>query len=346
MHKYILFFLSFLFLSNSSAQTIIEASLINSTTKETIPYASIRLNNEDLRTYSDSVGKFCISCNINDTIFIESIGFKHKYFIAKSLINRDIVKLEPEIFLLDEVSVSVESAYKTLLQARDSTQKHQIKSFDGLCYRDDKLFYNDTVKRKSEAQISFNHQTKENGKTKTDYWLDSLKMETYIKISKQPYLAYPSSIPLNVFSVSWPSQQDYSKMKCRKTTTQKQIIIKVIHSKPNKNLINQATYYINKETMIIEQVDYVGNFQNNPVKQSNRYHYQTQICLTYSMQENSCVVSNFIYELIFSHKKEDPTQLWKYTVNMDIIPSDDNNDSNNKRKLRQLDYLMYKESIE
>ncbi len=326
------------------AQTKLEIQVIDRDTKNIVPFASVVIkNNEKAATSTDLDGKANIFCKDSDTIRVRCLGYKQTLVAASGLIGNKRVEIIPDTILIGEVTVFAEDAYKLLLQARDSTNKYQSKSFLGTCYRQDRLSFNGVLKRKSDAKIRFNAKNAGSGQGKIDYWLDSIDNESFVKISEQPYLAYPNTIPLNLFALKRPSTKELATMKCSLASTGDDYkIVKVIKAKPTKNLINQATYYIDKNTLIIRTVLYEGNFKGTPVKQSNRYHYQTDIELSYRMDGDSCVLSNFAYELIFSHKKENPHNLWNYTVKMQIAPGENSMALPKTKKLRKLDYLMYK----
>jgi hypothetical protein len=293
--------------------------------------------NYQIGTQSDSNGKFCLPCPPTETISIRCIGFKQKTILASEVIDKKIIELDQDTIMVEEITILAESAYQLLSEAMDSTYKHQMKLFKGLCNRQDKLSLNKSVKRESDAKIIFKVNKKN-----VDYWLGNLKTESSGKISEQPYLAYPSTIPFNLFSVELPSKEERSGMKCTRISTPDNQIIKVTRAKPTKNFINQANYYVNNKTGRIEAFEYIGDFREKPFKNSNRYHYETKIMVTYNTVGDSCVLGNFNYKIIFSHKKPDPNALWEYFVNMDVFPDENINPLTEIKKLRPLDYLLYK----
>jgi hypothetical protein len=327
----------------ATAQVSVKAKVINISTKEAIPNAAISTNGNLLDIYSDTDGWFKLSCFLTDTICVRCTGYKNVFVDASEVTRKKTIEMTPDTILVGEVTVLAENAYYMLLQARDSTRKYQLKSFQGVCSRQDRLFLNNDVKRESTAEIIFNVENAGSEYDKIDYWLENVDTRSFIKISEQPYLAYPNTIPLNLFFLKRPSKEELSEIKCTVASNPgKQMVIKVIRAKPTKNLVNQATYYINKQNCIIEGIEYRGDFNRSPVKQSNRYHYQTNIRLAYTMIGDSCMLNNFIYELVFSHKDIDPQKLWRYLVTMNISKVNKPLLPVKGEKLRRLDYLLYK----
>lgn len=81
----------------------IESILINMSTKEVIPYASIYIKNSKIGTSSDLEGKFYISIDPEDTLIISSVGFK-ALGLPFSYI-KDTLEMEYDIQQLSEIIV-------------------------------------------------------------------------------------------------------------------------------------------------------------------------------------------------------------------------------------------------
>jgi hypothetical protein len=345
VQKIILLICFILFVGSSAiAQLTVKVQIIDNEKKEAIPFATIVIGSNQVGVQSDDNGCFSLACSPMESVLVRCIGYRQKTVIASDVFDKKLIELQPDTIWLGEVTVFAKSAYKMLLQARDSTNKYQRKSMVGTCKRQDRLSLNKKTERKSDAIINFEVMNIKNGHNDTDYWLESLKAESFSKLSKQPYLAYPSTIPLNLFSSKWPSEEELSEMKCIVASNNDgQLIIKITKAKPNKNIINQATYFINKNNWIIEGIEYEGNFKASPIKKSNRYHYQTNIHLTYDMLDDSCSLSRFYYKMVFSHKKIDKNNLWEYLVNMEISANKSGTSSPKGTKLHRLDYLLFKD---
>lgn len=327
----------------AAAQPSVKVQIIESGRGEGIPFATILTGNNPTGIPSDEKGWFRLACSPKETVIVRCLGYRQRSLMASEVFDKKYIELDPDTMWVGEVTVFAKSAYKMLLQARDSTYKYQRKSMEGTCKRQDRLSLNNTIERKSDALISFDVKDLKNGHQGIDYWLESLKGESFSKLSKQPYLAYLNTIPFHLFSNKWPSEEELSQMKCMVASNHDgKMIIKIIRAKPTKNLINQATYFIDKKNWIIERIDYDGNFHTSPIKKSNRHHYQTSIQLTYNTLADSCSLSKFSYKMIFSHKKIDPDNLWEYLVNMEITTNESETSSPHGKRLQPLDYLLFK----
>lgn len=118
--KYLLFTLILIWLSDtilfSQSIDYIEGKVINSSTPEPVPFATIHLKDNQLGVYANADGDFKITRNpefMSDSVIITCIGFK-KYSVAyrnlsDSTVNK--IYLNPVIYSLSEVKV-ISSARK------------------------------------------------------------------------------------------------------------------------------------------------------------------------------------------------------------------------------------------
>ncbi len=94
------------------AQNMVEGTVIDSETKNPIPYVNIGIVKKNIGTVSDLEGKFDFkfpSTLENDTIKLSSIGYKSKSMLAKDFLSNlktnSIIELLPDITKLNEVVV-------------------------------------------------------------------------------------------------------------------------------------------------------------------------------------------------------------------------------------------------
>ena len=328
----LLFSVSFL-----HAQTIIKSQIISAKGQEAIGFVHIFNKNTRLNSLSDSDGWFNIQCKSTDTIVVSCLGFKSLFLPAADIIQKNSIELAEDTITLDEVTVSPVSAYNMLLQARDSTNKYQMKSFHGTCLRQDNLLFKGNVERQSEADIIFYQKGIKREFADVNYWLEDFNSESLGKQSAQPRLAYPNTIPLNPIKIP--------KEKAKYTivlNSDSLLIINVQMSKPNKDWINECNYFINKRIWIFMGIEYKGDYRMKPLRKGNYYFFQINDKLTFDTIGDSCVIKNYYDKFVFSHKRIDPKNLWEYFVNMDIIPSKKVISMPEDKKLRRLDILLYK----
>lgn len=77
--------------------------IINSETKERIPYVNIWVENENLGTTSNEEGEFSLNVDNSKTILFSAIGFETKKIKSNSI--QKIVELKPQITALAEIIV-------------------------------------------------------------------------------------------------------------------------------------------------------------------------------------------------------------------------------------------------
>ena len=108
----LLFFLLLLFNTTIfSQEIIIEGIIINSETKENIPFTNIGIRSKDIGTISNPSGHFKIHIpveNNNDTLSISHLGFLKKQILIKNLLidTKITIELSPSVATLEEVKVS------------------------------------------------------------------------------------------------------------------------------------------------------------------------------------------------------------------------------------------------
>jgi hypothetical protein len=95
--------ITFLLISNLCFSQI-KAVIINSETKEKIPYVNIWVENENIGTTSNEKGEFELEIDSPKIILFSAIGFETKK-ISSDLI-KNILELKPETTELDEVILS------------------------------------------------------------------------------------------------------------------------------------------------------------------------------------------------------------------------------------------------
>jgi len=117
---YFSFFTCLFFSTNIFSQQIaLKGFVINSITKEKIPYSNIGIQSKDVGTISDEDGNFLIyipsTCS-NDTLSVSHLGFsKERFAINKLVTNKEIVfELTPETKVLEEVKIAFTTKKKLI----------------------------------------------------------------------------------------------------------------------------------------------------------------------------------------------------------------------------------------
>lgn len=105
MVKFTLTVLSLILFTIASYAQQVSGKVIDATTKEPLPYASILINNEE-RAISNAEGIFSISEHESGTITVMYLGFEAQSFTVQELKNRNYVVALPEvIYALDDTLV-------------------------------------------------------------------------------------------------------------------------------------------------------------------------------------------------------------------------------------------------
>jgi hypothetical protein len=117
--------ITFLLISNLSFSQL-KSVIINSDTKEKIPYVNIWVENENIGTTSNEKGEFKLEINSTKIILFSAIGFETKK-ISSELIN-NILELKPIVTELDEIVISKKLSQKLII---GKFKKSKINNYFG-----------------------------------------------------------------------------------------------------------------------------------------------------------------------------------------------------------------------
>ncbi|RRO20037.1 carboxypeptidase-like regulatory domain-containing protein [Flavobacteriaceae bacterium 14752] len=98
-----LLLITFLLISNLCFSQL-KSVIINSETKEKIPFVNIWVENENIGTTSNENGEFRLEVNDQKNIVFSAIGFETKKISSKLI--KNVVELNPKLVQLDEVTIS------------------------------------------------------------------------------------------------------------------------------------------------------------------------------------------------------------------------------------------------
>ncbi len=154
-YYYFTYFLLISSIFSIQAQEPINATLIDSTTQKTIPYATITLN-DSYGVISNNYGKFLIHLEKEtiptDSLFISCLGYETKH-LAVDIFKDSIIFLTPKTIELNEVLVSKKNYNVDEIIAN---VKESLNSNYDLDYLKSKLFYRESYYTniiKSEIKI-------------------------------------------------------------------------------------------------------------------------------------------------------------------------------------------------
>ena len=118
------------------AQTLVIGQVIDSATKEPLPYVNIGLLNKNIGTVSDEAGYFELEVNTEqnsrDTLRFSMIGFKTKSYTLNDFINQNEIEvyLTEKSTALDEVILSSKRKnYQTKILGNKTTSKALYAAF-------------------------------------------------------------------------------------------------------------------------------------------------------------------------------------------------------------------------
>jgi hypothetical protein len=99
----------------------LKAKIIDSETKENIPYVNIWIENENVGTTSDETGQFELTVDSSKIIVFSAIGFETRKILSDSI--KNILELKPTITELEEVLIKSKKQTKKLTLGKFSKRK-------------------------------------------------------------------------------------------------------------------------------------------------------------------------------------------------------------------------------
>jgi len=194
----------------------IDGKVINSTTSDPVPFATIKLKNNQLGVYANAEGDFKIARNAefqNDSLIVTCIGFKQTSLAFNNLNEKNVNKvfLDPVIYGLGEVKViASRSKLNSVAIIRRAIRKivnnYSVNPFNFIAY------YRDYQKRESNY-LNLNEaiiQTLDNGFNSESLsnkyrLLDFRKNTDFPRMNVSPYYKIFSSSDLNNSEKTIPS---------------------------------------------------------------------------------------------------------------------------------------------
>ena len=119
-----LLIITFLLISNIGFSQL-KSIIINSETKEKIPYVNIWVENENIGTTSNEKGKFELEIDGSKIIIFSAIGFETKKILSDSI--KNVLELKPFVFELDEIVIKPRKQNRKLKIGK--IRKSKIKAF-------------------------------------------------------------------------------------------------------------------------------------------------------------------------------------------------------------------------
>ncbi len=116
--------------SSSGQIIIISGTIINSTTGKPLEDANIKIENTDIGTTSDRMGKFKIKVFQDNILIISRIGFKSARLSLENSVSDTTINLMPAPYVLDEIIVS--SGKDALNNFKYSLGKEEIERLSGI----------------------------------------------------------------------------------------------------------------------------------------------------------------------------------------------------------------------
>ena len=88
-----------------NAQVTIKAQVLDSLTREPVPFATVKVSGKNLGGFTTVEGDFLISADEQDTLIVHSLGYTDKRIPVSSLLSNSIIALVPAPDLMEAVEV-------------------------------------------------------------------------------------------------------------------------------------------------------------------------------------------------------------------------------------------------
>jgi hypothetical protein len=333
--EFVIFFIVIHAFTNTYAQ-ISKYQIIDSKSKESVPFAYINVIGKNIHEKTDQDGCFSIALLNNDSIQISHLAYKTIKISYYKLKHEKIIELEELPVELNPIIISPEYAKTIVDRAVDSSFSSLYTPMFYKCYRRDWLIYCDTLVAGAAAEIMFILKflsSPSHGGIIKNY-LENIKVyrNPLFKQKLIPRFSLPAPFaPINMFLVG--SSKETEKLLYFTFQEEKDSVYIVsfnprLDYKPRKKyLLKSGRVIINKVNGKILRIEAFldpgmminSRLAENRPKNAQRYYYQYSY---FQFFDKNGTLSRVDWNYKFSFPENDPKKLWENHSELIFIKED------------------------
>jgi hypothetical protein len=310
--------------------------IIDSKSKEGIPFAYIKVNGKNLIEKTDQDGYFSLELSKNDTIQISHLAYKTRKIAYNKILKEEVIELEELPIELNPIIISPENAKSIVSRAVDSSFKSLYIPMFYKCYRKDWLSYQDTLVAEAEAEIAFelkNLFTPSHGGVIKNH-LENIKVYRNQAFKEKVIPKYglsASFAPINMFLVG-ASRETENLMYF--TFQEEKDSVDIVSFNPRLDYKPRKRYVLKSGRVIINKVNgkilrieafldsnMMSNsrLSENRLRDAQRYYYQYSY---YQFFDKNGILSRVNWNYKFSFPENNPRKLWENHSELIFIKED------------------------
>jgi hypothetical protein len=321
-------------LNNLNGQDLSKIQLIDSESKNGIPYAYIKVVGENILERSDIDGYFSLQTLDGDSLLITHVAYKTLKTTYEKISNRKFIEMEELSIEVNPIVINPKSAETIVKRAIDSSFKALYEPMYCISYRRDQLFFRDTLVAEAKAEILYlvkeffspSHSGIMKGYLKN---IIVKKDSSFNSVIIPPYQIPASYAPLNSFLVGVSKKIEKFVYYSKQEVSDSIFIIGVnprLDFKPTKKLfLKYGRFVINKKTGKIMRIDtnaspemlIFSRTEHLRSKDATRYIFQYSYSHIY---DNNGFLSKVFLNIHYSYLENNPQNIWQNRSEIVFIP--------------------------
>jgi len=310
--------------------------IIDSKSKECIPFAYIKVIGKNIIEKTDQDGYFSIALSNNDSIQISHLAYKTIKIAYNKIKNEKVIELEELPIELNPIVISPENAKSIVDRAVDSSFSSLYTPMFYKCYRRDLLIYSDTLVASAEAEITFSLKVlsspSHGGIIKNN--LENIKVyrNPFFKQRLIPGFSLSASFaPINMFIVGASKETEKLLYFTYQEENDSIHIVSFnprLDYKPRKRyLLKSGRVIINKDNGKILRIEAFldpemminSRLAENRPRNAQRYYYQYSY---FQYFDKNGILSRIDWNYKFSFPENNPEKLWENHSELIFIKED------------------------
>ncbi|MGD0343098.1 MAG: hypothetical protein ABSA76_15465 [Bacteroidales bacterium] len=329
---FVFFLLEVIPFTNINAQ-LKKYQIIDSKSRNGIPYAYIKIIGNNIIEKSDQDGCFSLPSIKDDSIQISHIAYKTIRISYAKIKNKKFIEMEELPIEMNPIIISAKNANSIVNQAIDSSFRALYTPMYFNCYRRDRIVYRDTLVAEALAEIIFElkalFEPSHGGVIKN--YLTNIKVYRNAIFKGRLIPEYNLSAtfsPFNRFIIGVSKDKEKLEYFSKQEVNDSIFVINInpISSyKPNKNFIlKSGRFIINKTNWKIIRIDTnikpellkASREENFRRKRSKNYLYDYSFSLFF---DDKGVPSKIYWNYKFSFLENDPEKIWENHTDFIIV---------------------------
>lgn len=306
------------------AQERLNFRLVDSQTKNPIPFAYIKVVGKNILEVSNEDGYFKLPPLMKDSLLISHVAYKTIKTSSEAIKEYTTIEMKELAIEVNPIVISAKNAKLIVKRAIDSTYKALYEPMYLTCFRKDKLVYNGNLIAEANAELVFifkNFGFASFGGFYKGYLKNIIvRRGTQLGDIEIPqYVISSTFAPLNRFLVGNSPMAEKHIYYSNQEANDSIIIIGINPETdfyPQKYMLKYGRFIINRNTGRLLRIDTnlspemmeIGRSIKTKSEENRRYYYYYSVSYFFNWQG---ILSKVILNVHFSFHEDDPEKIWQ-----------------------------------